>query len=100
MQFMPVTAKDEGLLDPWNPEYSVMHGIKYDRKIDKIIRSRGYMYPMPDRLRPVFAGYNWGPGAILKSMDRMDDPSVFDPDMPNETTVYVKKIFQLKKRMK
>lgn len=57
MQLMPATAKDMGVTDPTDPEQNIMGGTKY---------FRGLMDRFGGDIPKALAGYNAGPGAVLK----------------------------------
>ncbi len=56
MQLMPGTAREVGVVDPFDPRQNVMGGARYLRK----------MYDMFGNLRMAVAAYNAGPGAVQK----------------------------------
>ena len=98
MQFMPATAKEMGLEDPFNPGASIDAGIRYCRNIDRFVRKNGFYWEMPDRIKAVFAGYNWGMGNLLRSMLHMDTRD-FRPTLPRETRNYIARIIRIQRSL-
>ena len=96
MQFMPATAKEMGLEDPFNPGASIDAGIRYCRNIDRFVRKNGFYWEMPDRIKAVFAGYNWGMGNLLRALLHMDGHE-FQPTLPRETRDYISRIVRVKR---
>lgn len=58
MQLMPATAAELGVVNSFDPEVNIQGGIKYDRKVYRMLKDRDLM----------FAGYNAGPGHIKKAL--------------------------------
>jgi hypothetical protein len=58
MQLMPGTARDLGVRDPWDPAQNVEGGVKYLAQLSEQFNGDPSL---------VMAGYNAGPGAVIKS---------------------------------
>ena len=104
MQIMPVTAKELGVKNPWDPEESIQGGIKYDRTVDQFFKA---ICKTEERRKFMFAGYNAGMGNIQKAKklansNKWDDVSKSLCSVTGkhciETIGYVKRIHEFKKR--
>lgn len=98
MQLMPGTAKDMGIGNPWDPEASIQGGVKYDRAVSRYFRT---VRDNDDFLAFTWAGYNAGPGWIIKARkragtDRWEDAAAELPGFTgrhsSETINYVRRI--------
>ncbi len=66
MQLMPLTAKEMGVSNPFDPEENIQGGIKYDRVV------YNYFKKIPlqiERRKFMFAGYNAGMGNISRAIN-------------------------------
>lgn len=102
MQLMPLTAKELGVNNPWDPEENIQGGIHYDQKMDrfwKVIDDRD------ERRRFMFGSYNAGPGNISKAqrLSKMYEWEDLVKALPKvtgkhaeETIGYVKRIYKIK----
>lgn len=102
MQFMPATAKEMGLRDPFDPEASIQKGIAYDRKIYRYVGSWGTNLRTAEKRKATFAAYNWGPGRVRRLYERKGQPAAWvdmEAGVPQETRAYVAAIQRIYKRL-
>jgi len=76
MQLMPVTAKEMGVTDVFDPEQNIRAGTQYLKKMLGTFNG-------DERL--ALMAYNWGPGNVKKWLAVGGDPA----KIPNETLRYV-----------
>lgn len=105
MQIMPATAKELGVIDPWDPEESIQGGIKYDQRVDRFFKE---IRCQRERRKFMFAGYNAGMGNISKarklaSSDKWEVVLNFLCQITGkhcqETIGYVKRIHETKRNL-
>jgi len=102
MQIMPATATGLGVKNRLDAEESIQGGIKYDNQVDRVFKS----VDQPERRKFMFAGYNAGPGNIIKAK-KLAGSDVWDITANSlnlvtghnslETINYVKRICKIKK---
>ena len=101
MQFMPGTAVAMGLQDRFDAKASIRAGIAYDRRLWELFAAeRGLQ-----RLWFAFAGYNCGPGCVIRAQrgasgagSASDRWPGIAPFLPAETRAYVPRIRQWRAR--
>jgi len=101
MQIMPATATGLGVKNRWDAEESIQGGVKYDKQVDGIFK----MISQPERRKFMFAGYNAGPGNIIKAKKIANSPfwdkvalclEKVTGKHSTETIGYVKRIYHIK----
>lgn len=76
MQLMPETARELGVVDPYNPEENIKGGTRY---------LRGLLDRYHGDTEKALAAYNWGMGNVEKNYQRL----------PAETKTYVARVLKL-----
>ena len=82
MQLMPITAKEVGVTDVWDPEQNINGGTEYIAK----------MISMFGDYKTALAAYNAGPGNVNKAIRRSGNKLTYwevRPYLPKETQGYV-----------
>lgn len=104
MQIMPATATGLGVKNRLDAEESIQGGVKYDQQVEKYFKA----VDQPERRKFMFAGYNAGPGHIIKARNLAQSDSwdvaagslhLFTGKNSQETIGYVKRIHDTKKRL-
>jgi len=101
MQLMPGTALAMGLQDRFDARESIRAGIAYDRRLWAMFAEESGL----ERLQFAFAGYNCGPGCVIRAQARAARDGAaterwagIHPYLPAETRDYVPRILRWRER--